>query len=39
MTNNEASAATQTAAVAERGAQVAPEKARGATQKKGAPKA
>ena len=41
MTNTEASAATQTAAVAEQGAQVAPEKAsskKGATQKKAAPK-
>lgn len=43
MTNNEASTTTtQTAVVAEQGAQVAPEKAaskKGATQKKGAPKA
>jgi len=41
MTNTEAITATQTAAVAEQGAQVAPEKAsskKGATQKKAAPK-
>jgi hypothetical protein len=42
MTNTEASTTTQTAAVAEQGAQVAPEKAsskKGATQKKAAPQA
>ena len=42
MTNAEATNATETAAVAEQGAQVAPEKAsskKGASQKKGAPKA
>ena len=42
MTNAEASTTTQTAAVAEQGAQVAPEKAsskKGATQKKAAPQA
>ncbi len=41
MKNNEATDTTQTAAVAEQGAHVAPEKApskKGATQKKGAPK-
>jgi len=41
MKNNEATKATETAAVAEQGAHVAPEKApskKGATQKKGAPK-
>jgi len=41
MKNNEATDTTQTAAVAERGAHVAPEKApskKGASQKKGAPK-
>ena len=41
MKNNEATDATQTAAVAEQGAHVAPEKApskKGASQKKGAPK-